>query len=95
MSKFLVAYADRSVYIVRPGTQLSKEAVARMWWGCNKAEREPLANLFAAAPDLLEALERAIEFLPDPSVRGVKTIPASTQVAIDARAAIAKARGEA
>lgn len=51
------------------------------------------ANLIAAAPEMLEALERAVEFLPDPSTRGVKTIPAPTQVAIDARAAIAKAKG--
>ena len=52
-----------------------------------------IAHERSAAPDLLNALEAAIQHLPDPG--GMAAGSSAAQAHIDARAAIAKARGEA
>lgn len=55
-------------------------------WG-TKAERESRANLIAAAPDLLEALTALTDAVDSEDIW-------SSALIDDARAAIAKARGQ-
>lgn len=59
------------------------------------SEAEANARLIVAAPELLEAIELALQYIENHSHNFVPTERQSTHVPSEIRAAIAKARGEA